>query len=566
MGEKRDRYAPDGGKELKDDDSVFDVTAWRESALTILTALNTLQTTTLKGYTDGGDLVNVPVTPEGHIEVALHSPRLPFGSIHAESMTPVFQADGVYGINNNLQTATTTLSGTATTENSGFKVSTGTTIYSQGVIQGKKRLRYRAGQGVVGRFAGRFTTPVANSYQLVGFGHSEDGLYIGYGDTSDLSNTSFGVLYSKRGKREVRTLTITTGSSTAENAVVTLNGTAYNIAVTNSANIQRTVWELSQGTYAGWDAYPAGATVVFIRQSAGAASGAYSITGTTLVGSFAQTRAGAASTEQFINQANFNGDKLDGTGPSGFTIDPTKGNVFEIGIQYLGFGSIDFSIEIASDSNNPEWVVFHTLKPQNTLTDTTFGNPSFPFTMAAYSAGSTTDLSIKVGSYGGFIEGPKVLHGPRQTYYNQLGTNVVSSSVYHALFTVLSQRYWKGVANQSVVNMLSITAALKHTSPCIIYLVRNGSLVGNPNFAEFANQSSTLWDTASTAVTWTDNGQVVWTGHMGDTGEIDHHFGNGMYNAEELTIQPGEWITVCAKTTTGNASWVTASLNTREDQ
>lgn len=34
------------------------------------------------GETDGGGFVNVPVTPEGHLEVAIHGPRLPFGSIH----------------------------------------------------------------------------------------------------------------------------------------------------------------------------------------------------------------------------------------------------------------------------------------------------------------------------------------------------------------------------------------------------------------------------------------------------------------------------------------------------
>lgn len=37
-------------------------------------------------------------------------------------------------------------------------------------------------------------------------------------------------------------------------------------------------------------------------------------------------------------------------------------------------------------------------------------------------------------------------------------------------------------------------------------------------------------------------------------------------NAEELTLQPGEWITLAAKSVTGTPSYVTGSLNTREDQ
>ena len=35
---------------------------------------------------------------------------------------------------------------------------------------------------------------------------------------------------------------------------------------------------------------------------------------------------------------------------------------------------------------------------------------------------------------------------------------------------------------------------------------------------------------------------------------------------EAITIQPGESITIAAKAVTGSPSWVTASINIREDQ
>ncbi len=171
----------------------------------------------LYGKNDNGEVKEVPVTAEGHLEVSIHDPRLPFGAIHTESLTPVFQADAVYGANAGQVLPTTSGSGGATASDSNFVVSTGTTIYSQGIIQSRKRLRYRAGQGIVGRFAGRFTNPVANSYQLAGFGHAEDGVYFGYGNTNDLSDTEFGILYVNRGVREVRTLTVTTGATSSGN-------------------------------------------------------------------------------------------------------------------------------------------------------------------------------------------------------------------------------------------------------------------------------------------------------------------------------------------------------------
>ncbi len=522
----------------------------------------------LQGTKDNGDIINIPTTAEGHLEVAIHEPLLPFGSLHTENLTPVFQTDAVYGVNSGQTLPTSSGSGSATSTNNMFDVSTGTTIYSQGVLQGRKRLRYRAGQGIVGRFAGYFTTPVANSYQLLGFGTASDGVYFGHGDTSDLSNTSFGILYVRGGVREVKTLTVSTGATSASNCTVTLNGTAFTVPLTNASNIQRTVYDISRYTgYTGWNAYPASSTtVIFVKNSAGATAGTQSFSaGTTgAAATIAQTKAGVASTDIFISQSAWNGDKLNGTGASGVTADWTKGNVFQIGIQYLGFGTIVFKVETCLEGNNPVWVTVHVINLPNTLTSPSFTNPSFPFTMAAYSAGSTTNLSVKCGSFAGFIEGGKFLHGNRFSYFNQLTT--VGATNYQALFTIMNTRYFGGKANQVVINLLSVSGAIKHTSPVIYYLIKGGTLGGNPSFTSLSTISASVWDTAATTVTYTTGDQLIWTGHLGDTGEIDHHFGNGTLNAEEVTLQPGEWITLAAKATTGTPSYVTGSMNTREDQ
>jgi len=521
----------------------------------------------LLGETDGGQFKYVPVDTNGHLEVALHSPRLPFGSIHTESLTPIFQADAVYGINDGqFQPTTTSGSGTVTDTDNLFSVQTGTTIYSQAVLLGQKRLRYRAGQGVVGRFTALYTAPAANSYAIAGFGTASDGVYFGYGDTNDLTNTEFGILYVRGGIREIKTLTVTTGATGVGNVTITLNGTPFTAAVTGASNIQRTVWEISQASYTGWKAYPSGATVIFIRDSAGTTAGTqtFAAGGTGAIATITQTKAGGASVDTFISQSDWNGDKFDGTGASGVNADWTKGNVFQIGIQYLGFGAITFQIEAAPSGNNAEWITVHTLDLPNTLTSPSFSNPSFPFTLAAYSAGSTTNVGVASGSMAGFIEGVKALQGGRFTYFNALTT--VSSTNLQALFTIMNTRVYKGKANQSVINLLNASGALKHNSPCIFYLIRNGNLVGNPNFQPLASSSCSVYDTTATTVTYATGDQLIATFHLGDTGEFDHQFGNGIFNMEEVTLQPGEWMTLAAKTTTGNATHVTGTINTREDQ
>lgn len=514
--------------------------------------------TIIGGETDSGDEKFLAMTAEGHAEVAIHAPRLPFGSVHTENLTPVFQSDAVYGLNTGQVEYSSSLGGTITGSNSVFKISTGTTQYAQAQLQSRKRLRYRAGQGVVGRFTAIYSTPATSSYQVAGFGHAEDGLFFGYKDTD------FGILYSRKGVREVQTLTITVASSHSESVTVTLNGTAYTVAVTNSANIQRTVYEIASGTFAGWKAYPQGATIVFVSDSVGNKTGSFSLSGTSAAGTFAETKAGAAASETFIKQTDWNGDKLDGSGPSGVTLNPLKGNVFQVGIQYLGFGSFVFSVEVGHTGNNPDFVVVHTIDNPNSLTATSLGNPSFPFTMAVYSAGSTTDISISVGSFAGFIEGAKVLQGNRFSYF--ASSTAATSADYRALFTILNPRYYGGRSNQAVINLLSVSAALKHTQPAVFYLIRNGTLAGNPNFATLSSISCSLWDTAATTVTWTSGEQLLWTGHLGETGQLDHHFGNGTFNAEEITLQPGEFVTLAVRSLANNVAYATGAINTREDQ
>lgn len=97
----------------------------------------------MMGENDAGDAKILRVDSNSHIETAVHSPRLPFGAIHAERMVPIFQHDAVYGIDQKYNQTTTYFSGTATNGDSAFVVTTGTTIYGAGVINSRKRLRYR---------------------------------------------------------------------------------------------------------------------------------------------------------------------------------------------------------------------------------------------------------------------------------------------------------------------------------------------------------------------------------------------------------------------------------------
>lgn len=510
----------------------------------------------LTAENDSGKETHLVTTAEGHLEVAVHAPRLPFGEISAESMYPVFGSDAVYGINTAEQIVSSDgTGGTATATAGMFTTGTGgTTAGFFSSIQSRKRLRYRPGQGNVVRYTALFTTGQSNSVQVVGVGTAESSLGFGY------NGTSYGILHSTGGVREIQTLTVNTAASATETVTVTLNNSAFTVVVT-AGSTTLNAYQISKGTFTGWQANQRSNTVIFLANSAGDKSGTFTCTSPgTLTGTFVETKAGVATTDTWVPQSSWNGDKLDGTGPSGVTIDPTKLNVHQIDVQYLGGGAITFKTEVTPASgNNADFVTNHIFRFPNTLTAPSLSQPCLPFLMSAANTGTAGGaVTAKSASFAGFVAGQRVLHGPRMTYFN----NVTSTTgTYTPLFTVRNDLTFNSRANQTVVNLLSISGGAKSTTGVTqFYLIRSATLsAGTPNFQAFATTSSTYWDTAATACTFSTNDQVIWTGIVSEAGNFVYAF------PDDITLQPGETITLAVKSVTSTAVCV-GSINTREDQ
>lgn len=519
-----------------------------------------------------GGGIGIDSSVEGNLDVALLSPLLPFGSLHTEKLTPIFQTDAVYGINAEGSIAKTgraiagATSATVTGDNNLFKCSTGTTSYSFGSLQSRKRLRYRPGQGVTARFTALFPTRADSSYLLAGVGTSESGYYFGYAHLSaaGLTSQEFGIFHVTGGVRSIQTVDVTAHTSTAGNVSIVLNGaTGVDIAILAGDSITDVANKIAAGTYTGWDSEAVGSTVVFVRNDAGATAGSFTATGAGVTASFVSTTTGVTSTDTFIPQSTWNGDKLDGTGGSGVTLDPTKGNVFQIGIQYLGFGAVSFEIEAGESGTKPKFVTAHTINFQNSQTSTSVTQPAFPYNMVAYSAGSTTDISVQTGSFAGFIEGDVHLIGPRASFSATSGA--VSTSSYYHLMSIrnsLSHSHggFSARANQSVINLLSAGGAHDDATPILFYLLRNATLVGTPVWTKWADHSAAYIDTAADTATIDGNGQIIQVIPVGQNGTI--------LNALEdiVTLQPGETVSLVATAVTGTSTWTIGVINAREDQ
>lgn len=103
----------------------------------------------------------------------------------------------------------------------------------------------------------------------------------------------------------------------------------------------------------------------------------------------------------FTPQSQFNGDKLDGTGASGFTYNPALLNVFRIAYGYLGSSIIKF--QISNQTGN--WITFHTIPFPNSSSTPSILQPYLPITARVENLTGASALKLQTASWNAGIVG-----------------------------------------------------------------------------------------------------------------------------------------------------------------
>jgi hypothetical protein len=89
-----------------------------------------------------------------------------------------------------------------------------------------------------------------------------------------------------------------------------------------------------------------------------------------------------------VLQANWNGDKLDGSGPSGLTLDLTKAQILWMDLEWLGVGSVRMGFVI-----NGQFIICHTFNHANLITSTYITTASLPLRYEIFNTAGTTGAS-----------------------------------------------------------------------------------------------------------------------------------------------------------------------------
>jgi len=131
---------------------------------------------------------------------------------------------------------------------------------------------------------------------------------------------------------------------------------------------------------------------------------------------------GTPSDVRTVNQSSWNGDKLDGTGPSGITLDTTKAQILWMDFEWLGVGSVRCGFVI-----NGVFILCHTFNNANEITSVYMTTATLPVRYEITSVTSAVAASLKqiccsVISEGGYEQASIEHLARRTTIFNNINT------------------------------------------------------------------------------------------------------------------------------------------------
>jgi hypothetical protein len=487
----------------------------------------------------------------GPAEVEVASPLSGFGELEVVSPEPTSQVAFIYNLNPLLVTTRTYGAGSSVTLDNGEAVlASGTATDSYARLISKKVAKYRPGQATMSQWTDRFPGGgFAGNRRMGGLYNIEAGYQFGY------DGATFGILYTEAATCEIQTLTISVKASSATNVTVTLDGgTPVVVPVTNGANTSVTAAEIAAGDYSqaagGWDAAAVGNVVYFVRRVAGPAGASTFSPGTSgAVGTFATPTMGVAPTETFIPQTAWNIDRMDGTGPSAMTADWTKGNIFKVQFQYLGYGDAFFSIVNAFDGKSQ---LVHVIRNANARTSTVLRNPNLYVMWESKNLGTGTSREMRAVCGSAFVEGKITFLGAQ---FGVVGTRTLGAGVETAVLTLRGSTTVNNKRSSAQIQIDRFSVACDGTKTVDFRIYKNATLTA-PQFQRVnASTSAADYDSAATGVT---GGTQVYAFSVGKTGNVTESVTD-----LALFMQAGDTLTITA--TSVNASDVSATIVWIED-
>lgn len=251
-------------------------------------------------------------------------------------------------------------------------------------------------------------------------------------------------------------------------------------------------------------------------------------------------------------QSNWNIDKLDGTGRTGYNLDNSTGTIYQVQFTYYGFGQILYGV-IGIDPRRPtiqRFIPCHFVDPNGL----SINSPNLRVFARVNNGGDASDVSVAVGGRQYSIVGDYTAK------YRFTGQPFNKTGITTTRTNLCSFRRKSGFSNRSI----KIQGAGLVVSTNNIYweIVIGATLGGTPSYGtptnHLASETALEVDTAGTTVT---GGHTLWS-DVGASGQGS--FGSSIGRELDLDIPNGSLITLCASSVTGTAD-ILGALRMKEE-
>jgi hypothetical protein len=355
-----------------------------------------------------------------------------------------------------LYVSTATGSGTISSNENRFKLSTGTDVNGAMRLQTRRVLRYMPGIGGLVRFTAVFETPKASTRQIVGIGDSNDGFFFGY------DGTTFGVLRRNNGS------------------------------------------------------------------------------------------------DTWVTSANWNGEA-----PS-FTPDYTKGNIFQIRYQWLGYGFIRFYIY---DPNEEDMHLLHAIKYPNTSASVSVRNPTLPLMAEVANTGNNTNMVLYTPSALGATEGDTDGDYDPFLVVNSVATSpTFNNTNENHVITIRNKAtaYAGSVTNRITVCIKELSVARDGSAALTTFKVYRSAraTVTYGAALTFVDYSADYSPVETSTTTTTVTGGTAERTVMMKSGDSPFQF---KIDTQEMDLRPGDYITISCTDSTAASTQVAVSVTWGEE-
>lgn len=197
--------------------------------------------------------------------------------------------------------------------------------------------------------------------------------------------------------------------------------------------------------------------------------------------------------DTFVSRDDFTLDKLDGTGPSGFTIDPQTINVSRCA--FVWHGGLPLTVEMQVGQ---QWYPVHVFDFSNQITETHLENPNLPVGgLIERTSGTGTDEAMRTGSWrGGSIAA--AVDEPSDDWTGHTVLDVTLSSGNRTnIMTLINPLTWQGKANHILYELGVVTFRSSANKDLALYGTKGATIIGGGaitdiNVANYALQYQEL--------------------------------------------------------------------------